>query len=484
MQKTIAGVISILNHIDAYSQDFVSTSEWKQTCISGSKQIKYKIMGMYQNRLKPCLFCFFLVLLTSYSVIGQVPDNQSVKISHLIDTINLNLDNNYIFPDKASMIAKHLRLQAKMGAYHSFSADPQKLASQIQADIYRVHRDPHMVVSYNPGWPGHKQGYTGPSEEEARWFAKFVKDNNFMFKKVELLPGNIGYLPFNIFVEHVKEAKPIIAAALSFLANSSAIIIDLRENTGGEPEMVSQLESYFFKEKTLMNVIINRSKGDTTFYYADPAKTDGLTLSMPMYILTSKKTFSGGEDFSYGMQQAKRATIVGEVTGGGAHPTNPFSVGQGFIVQIPFGRSSNPVTKTDWEGTGVIPDVKVEAAKALIKAQELIFRDREATAQTEKEKQKMEYLINALYVNQDLGTLPLDQFDKFVGTYGPLVIYREGSKLFCNISDNISELAHISKNLFVLDGNAQIEFLKDSNGVYSKARLLVSHGGVFEELRQ
>jgi len=407
-----------------------------------------------------------------------------INIHTLVDSINLSLGNNYIFPDKARMIATHLRSQAKKGAYNSFSTDPHKLASQVQADIYSIHRDPHMVVGYNPGWQGHQKGYTGPTEEEARWFAKFVKDNNFMFKKVELLPGNIGYLPFNIFVEHVKDAKPIIASALGFLANSSAIIIDLRENTGGEPEMVSQLESYFFKEKTLLNVIINRSNKDTAFYYADPAKTDGLTLSMPMYILTSKKTFSGGEDFTYGMQQAKRATIVGEVTGGGAHPTNPFSVGQGFLVQIPFARSSNPVTKTDWEGTGVIPDIKVESSKALIKAQELIFRERQAMAKTEEEKQKMEYLINGLHVNKDLGTLPVDEFDKFLGTYGPLNIYREGNKLFCNISGNISELAHISKNLFVLDGNAQIEFIKDDKGVYSKARLLTSHGGVFEELRK
>ncbi|WP_207494874.1 S41 family peptidase [Aridibaculum aurantiacum] len=436
---------------------------------------------MYQNKIKVFITCFFLLLFISNLSIGQVANKLSS--SHLIDTINMKLEKNYIFHDKARMIAEHLQSRAKKGAYNSLSADPEKLAAMIQVDINTVHRDPHMVVQYNPGWEGHSQDYAGPSEEEQKWFANFVKDNNYMFKKVELLPGNIGYLPFNVFVEHVQEAKPTIASALSFIANSSAIIIDLRENTGGEPEMVSQLESYFFKEKTLMNVIINRSKGDTTFYYADPAKTGGLTLTMPMYILTSKKTFSGGEDFSYGMQQAKRATIVGEVTGGGAHPTNPFSVGQGFIVHIPFGRSSNPVTKTDWEGTGVIPDVKVESAKALIKAQELIFRERQAAAETEKEKQKMEYLVNALYVNQDLGTLPLDQFDKFVGTYGPLVIYREGNKLFCNLSGNISELAHISKNLFVLDGNAQIDFIKDSNGVYSKAKLFTSHGGVFEELR-
>ncbi len=415
---------------------------------------------------------------------GQDNKNVTVNIDQLVDSINLNLNNNYIFQDKALNISKFLKAQANEKAYASFSEDPHKLSIQIQADIYKIHRDPHMTVEYNPGWSGHRQGYTGPSDDEIIQFTEFVKDNNFMFKKVELLPGNIGYFPFNIFVEHVQEAKPIIASALGFLANSSAIIIDLRENTGGEPEMVSQLESYFFKEKTLLNVIINRSNSDTTLYYADPVKTDGLTLSMPVYILTSKKTFSGGEDFSYGMQQAKRATVVGEVTGGGAHPTNPFSVGQGFIVHIPFARSSNPYTNTDWEGTGVIPDVKVEATNALIKAQELIFRERQATAKSEKEKQKMEYLINALYVNQDLGTLPVDQFNKLVGTYGPLVIYREGNNLFCNIHGHISELVHISKNLFVLDGNAHIEFIKDNNGAYPMARLFVSNEGVFEEIRK
>jgi hypothetical protein len=436
------------------------------------------------KKIKSITMSLVLFFLSTYLCYGQDILKPSIKVRPLIDSINLKLENNYIFPEKAIMIAKHLRSQAKKGVYDSSSADPSKLSSQIQADIYNIHRDPHMAVNFDPGWPGHKPGYIGPSEEEINQFTKFVKDENFMFKKVELLPGNIGYFPFNIFVEHVKEAKPIIFSALSFLANSSAIIIDLRENTGGEPAMVSQLESYFFKEKTRMNEIINRSKGDTATYYADPAKTDGLTLSMPVYILTSKKTFSGAEDFSYGMQQAKRATIVGEVTGGGAHPTNPFSVGQGFIVQIPFAYSSNPVTKTNWEGTGVIPDFKVEAAKALIKAQELIFRERQATSKTEEEKQKMEYMINMLHVNQDLSTLPVDQFEKFVGTYGPLTIYLEGNKLFCKISNIITQLAHISKNLFVLDEGAQIEFIKDRKGIYSVARLLVANGGVFEEQRK
>ena len=427
---------------------------------------------------------FLATLLLPCLASGQTSRKAVIQVSHLIDSIDHRLKTHYVFPDKATRIARLLSSQAKKNAYAAFASEPEKLAVQIQGDIYKAHRDPHMVVEYNPDFARRSLRSAEQSEEEALQFAKFVKENNFMFKKVELLPGNIGYFPFSVFVEHVKEAKPIIASALGFLANSSALIIDLRENDGGEPEMVSQLESYFFKEKTRMNSVVKRANRDTTFYYADPAKTDGLTLSMPVYILTSKKTFSAAEDFSYAMQQAKRATIIGEVTGGGAHPTMPFSVGQGFVVQIPFARSLNPVTQTDWEGRGVLPDVEVEAAKALIKAQELIFRERQATVKTVKEKQKVEYLINALHVNGDLGTLPLDQFDYFAGTYGPLVITREGEKLVCTISGNKTQLAHISKNLFVLDGNAQIEFIKDSNGLYSMARLFVHNGGVFEELRK
>ena len=434
----------------------------------------------------PKSFTLSLLLIFSitYLCSGQNTLKPSVKVSQLIDSINLSLDNNYVFPDKAQRISKFLQSQSKKKAYATLTKDPHKLAIEIQADIYKIHRDPHLLVEYNPEFAARSQGKIEPSEEEISQSKKYWKENNYFFKKVELLPGNIGYFPFNGFVEHIEEAKPIIASALGFLANTSAIIIDLRENQGGEPDMVSQLESYFFKEKTRMNDLVNRSNKDTTFYYADPAKTNGLTLSMPVYILTSKKTFSAAEDFSYAMQQAKRAIIVGEVTGGGAHPTRPFAVGQGFIVSVPFARSLNPVTKTDWEGTGVIPDFKIEATKALLKAQELIFKDRQITAHDEKEKQKMQYLINALHVNQEPNTLPLDQFDQFTGTYGPLVIYRDGNNLFCKFSGNVTKLNHISGNLFVLDGNAQINFIKDSNGIYSVAKLYVSNGDVFEERRK
>ncbi|MBG8556123.1 S41 family peptidase [Hymenobacter guriensis] len=193
---------------------------------------------------------------------AQGSQKAATQVRHLLDSLELRLKTNYVFPDKATFISKHLRSQVKKHTYASLAKEPEKLAVQIQADIYTAHRDPHMAVEYNPALAQRIQRSDQESEEETLQFAQWEKDNNFMFKKVELLPGNIGYFPFTIFVGQVKEAKPIIASALGFLANSSAIIIDLRENNGGQPEMVSQLESYFFKEKTRMNSVVTRANQD------------------------------------------------------------------------------------------------------------------------------------------------------------------------------------------------------------------------------
>ena len=118
------------------------------------------------------LLSLFLTLLIPYLCGGQNNEKTFINVNQLIDSINLSLYNNYVFLDKAQLISKYLRSQVKSEAYGSISNDPHKLAIQIQADIYKTHRDPHMVVEYNPGWSGHSQVYTGPSEEEMIQFKK------------------------------------------------------------------------------------------------------------------------------------------------------------------------------------------------------------------------------------------------------------------------------------------------------------------------
>ena len=432
---------------------------------------------------KYCNLLILFVFSTAFFAGAQINNQPPIRINELIYSISDSLNKHYIFPDKAESISTYLHAQLKSNVYAQLLSDPQKLADQIGKDISTVYHDPHMRIQYDPGF--NAQVAYNPTPEELQQVKKYWKDNNYSFKKAEVLPDNIGYLSFNLFVDDIKAAKRTIKAALTFLSNTDAIIIDLRDNMGGDPKMVSQIESYFFNQKTQMNSLINRSTMDTVFLYADPSKADGLYLPMPVYILTSQHTFSGAEDFSYGMQVAKRAFIVGETTGGGAHPQMPFSVNQGFVMYIPFARSENPITHTDWEGTGVIPDVKIASDKAFNKAQELIFRDDLARATDQKTKNKYLYFINSLLEHDEKELLPVNKLMPYVGVYGDLIIYLDKDKLYCRNNNNagVTELKQLSNNLFVLDKDAQIEFKKNSQGQVSAIKIFVNDGSVFEEKR-
>jgi len=164
------------------------------------------------------------------------------------------------------------------------------------------------------------------------------------------------------------------AAAMNLLANTDALIIDLRKNGGGDPAMVQLVCSYLFSQRTHLNDIYSRPDNRTEEFWTKtdmPGKPYG---DKPVFVLTSSRTFSGAEEFSYNLKNLNRATIVGETTGGGAHPVNARRLGKDFLIMVPFARAINPITKTNWEGTGVKPDVEVPAAQALKVAHLLAVR--------------------------------------------------------------------------------------------------------------
>ncbi|MBC6608796.1 hypothetical protein H8B13_18355 [Hymenobacter sp. BT188] len=434
----------------------------------------------------PRLLALLLAVVVPSCCQAQSAGAPAVNIPQLMDSVALRLQQHYIFPEQAQRMGAYVLAQAQQNVYAALATDPKRVTKQLQADLQAVHRDPHLFVEYNPELAKNSRVSPQPTAEELAHAQKYWKANNYLFKKVEVLPGNIGYFPFTGFVPDLTGAKPTISAGLQFLANTAALIIDLRQNRGGSPEMVNLLESYFFQEKTHLNDLINRSTNDTTVFYADPAKVP-FTLSMPVYILTSHDTFSGAEDFTYALQQTKRAMVVGETTGGGAHPTRPVSVGQGFAVSIPYARSLNPVTRTDWEGTGVVPDVKVEAGQALAKARELALRAQRQTASSEPEKRQMDYLLDELVAQRPAAMVPVSRLQPYTGTYGPLTMYLTGNKLFCKNADAgnlVTELRPIAPHRFVLDDNAHVEFVQDSTGKWNRIKLYVSDGNVFEERRK
>ena len=231
--------------------------------------------------------------------------------------------------------------------------------------------------------------------------------------------------------------------------------------------MVKLISSYFVKERTRLNDIYERRADKTMEFWADPAEAENMKLSMPLYVLTSKHTFSAAEDFTYAMQVNKRATIVGDTTGGGAHPTGPVYVGQDFVMDIPFARSINHLTQTDWEGTGVYPDVAVEAEDALLKAQELVFRSKIANAKSEDEKKIAQWHVDALHALENYdSTFTSDLLKTYEGEYGRFKVYSKNQALYLDdFVGRTFRLKPIKQNLFLGDDWFQVEFLSNEGKV-------------------
>jgi hypothetical protein len=362
-----------------------------------------------------------LILLLSIGLNAQTPA-RPISVKALIDSIEKVLINNYVFPEKAELMSGNLKMEHKKGTYKALK-DPFQIKHALEKDMKAAHQDGHLHLEYDPVFAERLLApLLATSSRDDSIALRQERSQNFLFSNADILNGNIGYVQFRGFSGFVKEAKPTVTAAFRFVENTSAVIIDLRTNGGGSPAMVRQIASYFVSEPTHLNDIYERKSNETKEFWADPKDADGVTLSVPLYILTSKSTFSAAEDLAYAMQVNKRALIVGDTTGGGAHPVGPFPVGQGYVMTVPVARSINPITKTDWEGTGVLPDVPVGVDEALVKAQELILLNKLSKLSTDQEKEQVQ--LN-LYALRPSVTLTSDQLNALNGRYE-----NEGNKEF------------------------------------------------------
>jgi retinol-binding protein 3 len=285
----------------------------------------------------------------------------------VIGRINAKLNEFYVYPEIAKKMASAVNRHFANGDYNTITAG-DVFASRLTSDLQDVSHDKHLRVNYSPyKLPPSHDGQT--PEEETR-FRKDMERLNCGFEKVEILPGNIGYLKFNMFAEPAI-CGPTVTAAMNFLAHVDAIIFDLRENGGGDPEMVALIATYLFNEPTHLSDIYDRKENKTTQYWTQPYVPGTRMARVPAFVLTSKSTFSGAEDFSYNLKMLQRVTVVGETTGGGAHPVSGHRLDDHFSIGVPYARDINPITNTNWEGTGVTPDIPVKASEALDRAEKL-----------------------------------------------------------------------------------------------------------------
>jgi hypothetical protein len=273
--------------------------------------------------------------------------------AEIIDALIQELDRAYVFPDQALAMGRALRVNAERQAYETL-VDPETFARTLTEDLRSVSHDKHLRIE------ARSTKDASSAEEPPKNEARVIGD-------VRRLAGNVAYVEILTFGVPRAQAQEHVRDAMRLVADAAALVIDVRKNGGGDPETAALVSSYLFGDEPVhLNTVYWRVPDKMVDFFTDP-KVAGSKFGpkKPVYVLTSARTFSGAEDFAYSLQALKRAIIVGEVTGGGAHPGRIVPLPHGLRAFVPSGRSINPITKGDWEGTGVKPDVPIASDQAL-----------------------------------------------------------------------------------------------------------------------
>lgn len=278
-----------------------------------------------------------------------------VTRARVIDRVTGVLDDSYVFPEVAERMSAALHRRKGSREYRAIR-DGRDFARQLTRDLQEVSRDKHLEVRFSYVVLPADLSKRNRGDE-----SKQLAAANCGFEKAEHLRPNVGYLKLDMFAD-TKICAPTASAAMNFVADSDALIIDLRENHGGGGGMVEYIASYLFAERTHLDDFFSRTQNTTeeTWTLSDvPGKK---FIGKPVFVLTSKQTFSAAEYFANVLRNLQRATLIGETTGGGSHLVEIVRIDDHFSMRVPTGR---PITKTDWEGTGVAADVQVVSDQAL-----------------------------------------------------------------------------------------------------------------------
>jgi retinol-binding protein 3 len=321
---------------------------------------------------------FYFLLIFAESCNGQqnqvktASDNLSqVTKSEIVSNFQKELQANYIFPDLAFQLSSKLDSVSKLGSFNHIN-DPNDFADRLSAIIKATVSDNHLGIKYKPNYnnedrPGSRPKMRVPQGNEGE---RRMPSDNQMQEPIafKILNENIGYLKLDVF-----DDQPIffdkIDEVFAEASKTKSLIIDLRSCRGGSPTAENYVISYFFNKETQFSSIFQRQSNAETEQTFLLVKTNSKKyVNKPVYILTGEQTFSSAENFAYDMQTLRRATIVGVKTKGGANPGREFSLGHSFYAFIPTGRSYSYLTKTNWEGVGIQPDILVKEDMALEKA--------------------------------------------------------------------------------------------------------------------
>lgn len=291
--------------------------------------------------------------------------------TELVGAVFEHLRQYYVFPERLGSAEPQLRARWQSDAFRKLD-HAHGIVDRMNDDLRDVFHDGHLNIHMGRGFP--PSFFDDPDNPDPRTVVEgeeFDRRMNYGIGKVEVSPGGIGYLEMKGFAGKTRGQEKAYAAAMTQLAETRALVIDLRANGGGDGDSVADLVGYFLDKKTLLQWDVERGGKEREHFSAEKVDGPRYGEKRPVYVLTSNRTFSAAEECAYDLQTQKRATIVGEHTGGGANHNRFFRVAKDFALSVPYMTTKNAVTGKNWEGTGVLPDVAVAAADALTTARRL-----------------------------------------------------------------------------------------------------------------
>lgn len=395
-------------------------------------------------------------------------------ISGAVRGVATAFERTYFDPDIAKRMGDRLRMRLEEGAFAG-ATSLDSLAGALMLELLQVQEDPHISVSARP-----RCGETKQEPCSKRLYDAYARDN-YGFRRVEVLPGTIGYLDLRVFCP-VQLAGPTAAAAMNLLAATHALIFDLRHNGGGEDGMVRFLAGYLFEEPTELCSIHHRdARGVEQSRSADYVPGPRLA-HLPAYVLTSHRTFSAAEDFTYNLQQRGRVVVVGEQTKGGGHTLEFVQLPEfGLELGIPEGEAVNPISKSSWEGVGVVPDLVVESAKALDVAYRHALERLKGTLTDPQDLFRVDWALASVRARLGDVTVDSEALASYVGSYGRnnLVRLQDGTLYVHHEGCPEAACTPLARDLFEYDGGtARVRFEADAGGV-RQAVFLVEEGLTF-----
>jgi retinol-binding protein 3 len=431
---------------------------------------------------------FTIALAANFIALNLSAQNQltrSVK-TEVVNNLARSLLDNYVFADTAISMKNLIQKNLADGLYNNIE-NPNEFAQKLNKDLRSIYNDAHLSVTFNPQQEKSLSDTSSNNATENQiQNLQEAKMQNFGFKKVEIISGNIGYVYFDRFYSLTENAKATVESVFTFLKNTDALIIDVRNNGGGNPDMVKYICNFLFDKSTHINDLYERRTNKTQAYWTEPVKGSEIFSKIPVYVLTNRRTFSGAEEFAYDLQSQHRAKIIGETTGGGAHLVSPHLIGNGFIGLIPFARAINPVTKNNWEAVGVQPDINIVSDNATDAAVLAYYDYKIASLKDTNKIKAIEWsktILEAKIHPPGVDTLTLKTY---TGKFGDETFtYNNGALYMKGRNGKTSRLVALSQTTFKQEDidYYKLEFIKNAAGQVDQVLVTFNDGYTRTEKR-